>query len=90
MIQQPLISYPPLTQGILIKRYKRFLADVKLDNKKIVTVHCPNTGPMLGLLSENTRVRISYSDSLKRKLSWTLEQVEVESKNTQKKSLGRS
>ena len=72
-----IIEFESLTEGVLIKRYKRFLADIKLDNGDIVTAHCANTGPMLGLLNEGAKVRISYSSSPKRKLSWTWEQVKV-------------
>ena len=72
-----IIEFEPLVEGILIKRYKRFLADIQIDNGKIVTAHCPNTGPMRGLLNEGAHVRISYSTSTKRKLHWTWEQVKV-------------
>ena len=65
-----------LIKGKLIKRYKRFFADVKL-NKETVTAHCPNTGSMNGLLSEGNKVWISKSDNPKRKLKYTLEIIEV-------------
>ena len=70
-----IIEFNPLIEGVLIKRYKRFLADIKLDSGEIVTAHCANTGPMKGLLSERAKVRISVSLSPKRKLPFTLEQI---------------
>ena len=72
-----IIEFEPLIEGVLIKRYKRFLADIKIDDGDIVTAHCANTGPMKGLLKEGAKVRISFSSSTKRKLSWTWEQVKV-------------
>ena len=72
-----IIEFEPLVEGILIKRYKRFLADIQIDNGEIVTAHCANTGPMKGLLKEGAKVRISYSSSTKRKLPWTWEQIKV-------------
>ena len=61
-----------LLKGKLIKRYKRFFIDVKL-NKKIVTAHCPNTGSMKGLLDEDNEVYLLKSDDPKRKLKYSLE-----------------
>ena len=65
-----------LIKGKLIKRYKRFFADVKLD-KEIVTAHCPNTGSMTGLLDEGNKVFISKNNDPKRKLKYTLEIIKV-------------
>jgi sugar fermentation stimulation protein A len=66
----------PLLKGKLIKRYKRFFVDIKL-NKEIVIAHCPNTGSMMGLLSEGNDVFISKSEDPKRKLKYTLEIIKV-------------
>ena len=61
-----------LIKGKLIKRYKRFFADVKL-NKEIVTAHCPNTGSMKGLLDKGNDVYLLPNDNPKRKLKYGLE-----------------
>jgi len=61
-----------LIKGKLIKRYKRFFVDVRL-NKEIVTAHCPNTGSMKGLLDENNLVYLLKHDDPKRKLKYGLE-----------------
>ena len=61
-----------LIKGKLIKRYKRFFADVKI-NKEIVTAHCPNTGSMKGLLDEGNDVYLLKNDDPKRKLKYGLE-----------------
>ena len=61
-----------LIKGKLIKRYKRFFIDVKL-NKEIVTAHCPNTGSMKGLLDEGNDVFLLKHDDPKRKLKYGLE-----------------
>jgi len=68
-----------LIKGKLIKRYKRFFTDVKLD-KKIVTAHCPNTGSMLGLLDSDNEVYLSKNDNPKRKLKYGLEIIKSKNK----------
>ncbi|WP_299489792.1 DNA/RNA nuclease SfsA [Acaryochloris sp. IP29b_bin.137] len=72
-----LYQYPPLLAGKLIKRYKRFLADVELDTGEVVTAHCPNTGPMTGLSAPHSRIQVSKSNNPKRKLAYTWELIEV-------------
>ncbi|ABW27351.1 DNA/RNA nuclease SfsA [Acaryochloris marina] len=72
-----LYQYPPLLAGTLIKRYKRFLADIELDTGEVVTAHCPNTGPMTGMCAPHSRVQISQSNNPKRKLAYTWEMIEV-------------
>ena len=65
-----------LIKGKLIKRYKRFFADIKLNNS-IITAHCPNTGSMMGLLDEGNNAWVTKNDDPKRKLKFTLEMIEV-------------
>jgi sugar fermentation stimulation protein A len=70
------MKYPlPLRPGILLRRYKRFLADVRLESGEELTVHCANPGSMTGCAEPGWQVRISDSGSLTRKLRHTLEQV---------------
>ena len=83
-----IIEFDPLIEGVLIKRYKRFLADIKLETGEKVTAHCANTGPMKGLLREGAKVRISVSPSPKRKLPFTWEQVCVLGKNNEEVWVG--
>ena len=64
-----------LISGELIKRYKRFFVDVKINGNSI-TAHCPNTGSMEGLLTEGNKVWISKSNNPKRKLKYTLQIIE--------------
>lgn len=67
----------PLEPAVLIKRYKRFLADVELPKGRRITVHCPNSGSMLGCSTPGSPVYISASDNPGRKYVYTLEMVRV-------------
>ncbi|MFB2835470.1 DNA/RNA nuclease SfsA [Floridanema evergladense] len=70
-------QYPPLFPGILIKRYKRFFADIELATGELITAHCPNTGPMTGVSTPGSLVQVSYHPSPTRKLSYTWEMIQV-------------
>jgi sugar fermentation stimulation protein A len=61
------------THGILLRRYKRFLADIRLDNGEMITAHCPNTGSMKNCTPEGAEVWLSRSDNPKRKYAYTWE-----------------
>ena len=87
-MKERIIEFDPLIEGVLIKRYKRFLADIKLDSGKVVTAHCANTGPMKGLLKEGAKVRISVSSSPNRKLPFTWEQICVLDANNEEAWVG--
>ena len=65
-----------LIKGKLIKRYKRFFTDIKV-NSQTVTAHCPNTGSMLGLLEQGNDVWLTKNDNPNRKLKYTLEIIKV-------------
>lgn len=68
---------PALEEARLIKRYKRFLADIETASGERLTIHCPNTGSMLNCMSDGCRVWFSRSDDPKRKLPGTWELVET-------------
>ena len=67
-----------LIPGRLVKRYKRFFADVELETGEVVTAHCANTGAMTGIKEPGLPVWLSPSDNPKRKLKYTWEIVEAE------------
>lgn len=71
------MQLPPLIEGRLLRRYKRFLADIELVGGEQITVHCPNTGAMTGCAEPGSRVWISTSDSKTRKYRHTWELVET-------------
>lgn len=68
---------PPLQAAVLSRRYKRFLADVRFPDGRQLTVHCPNTGSMLGCADAGVRVWLSAAANPARKYPWTWELVEA-------------
>ena len=69
---------PSLISGRLIKRYKRFMADIELEDGSIVTAHCANPGAMLGLLDAGNKVWVNKSPDPNRKLAYNWQLVECE------------
>ena len=74
----------PLLEGRLIQRYKRFFADIELQDGTLITAHCANTGSMTGLKQAGSRVWVSRTSNPKRKLQydWRVVEVGQEGKNT--------
>lgn len=72
-----LYQYSALQPGILLRRYKRFFADIELATGEVITAHCPNTGPMTGVLIPGNPVQVSYNPDPKRKLAYTWEMIQV-------------
>ena len=70
-------EWPPLHQGRLIRRYKRFLADVTLDDGRTVTAHCPNSGRMTECCQPGQPVFLSYEDHPRRKLKYRWELIQM-------------
>ncbi len=68
---------PPLAKGVLLRRYKRFLADIRTASGDIITVHCPNTGSMLNCCPSDAPILYSCSHNAKRKYPFTWEAVQV-------------
>ena len=71
------LVWPELIPGVLIKRYKRFMADVKLADGEVVTAHCPNSGSMQECCMPGRPVHLSFHDNPKRKLKYTWELIEM-------------
>ena len=67
----------PTIEGLLVRRYKRFLTDVKGPDGQILVAHCPNTGSLKGCLEEGARVVLRDSQDAKRKLRYTFQSIEV-------------
>jgi sugar fermentation stimulation protein A len=72
------MKFDKLYEGKLIKRYKRFLADIKLDTKEEITAHVPNSGAMTSCIEQDCPVWVTYHDNPKRKLKYTLELTQME------------
>lgn len=68
-------TYPDLITGHLVSRYKRFFADIELENGEVITAHCANTGPMTGVCKLGSPVLVSHHPSPKRKLAYSWEAI---------------
>jgi len=77
VIEPLILSIDTNLTGTLVRRYKRFLADVETPNGEVITVHCPNPGSMTGCSRPGAAVRCSTNSNPKRKLRHTLEMIRV-------------
>jgi len=73
-----LLKWPKLVEGVLIERYKRFMADVKLRNHHVVTAHCPNSGSMKACCEPGRTVYLSRHNKPSRRLKYTWEMIQME------------
>ena len=71
------IQWPPLIKGTLIRRYKRFIADIRLPDGRVVTAHCPNSGSMKGCCEPGRVVYLSEHNNPKRKLRYTWQLIDM-------------
>ena len=71
------LKWPKLTRGTLIKRYKRFMADVKLRNNHVVTAHCPNSGSMKACCEPGQTVYLTRHNKPSRRLKYTWEMIDM-------------
>ncbi len=71
------IFWPKLTRGVLVRRYKRFLADVRLQDGRTITVHCPNSGSMATCSEPGRTVYLSRSDNPVRRFPYTWEMIRM-------------
>jgi len=71
------MDLPALHEGRILRRYKRFLADIELADGQVVVAHCPNTGSMVSCWEPGAPVQIVHSTAPGRKLSWTLERIDM-------------
>jgi sugar fermentation stimulation protein A len=76
-LKDNILDWPPLISGILLKRYKRFLADILLSDGTKVTAHCPNSGSMTGCCESGRPVYISKHNNPKRKYPYTWELIDM-------------
>lgn len=71
------MNLPELSEGVLLRRYKRFLADIRLNDGREIIAHCPNTGSMRAVNVPGCRVWVSHSTDPRRRLAWTWELIEL-------------
>jgi sugar fermentation stimulation protein A len=71
------VLFGDLLKGKLVKRYKRFLADIKLDSGELITAHCANSGSMKGCIMEGADVYVSPQNRPERKLKYTWELIKM-------------